>query len=154
MLAHDCWKVEIQNCNQMILSVVFVMLMTWHTVVFHLQNLHSENCFLSDRNSYLSMSSIDQPCVANHMQEIFFPGLQICCLRYVTNWQWQLKLVWIHYLRLVLKFQNNYNDECHGKKQMLSLVCQECWFYFIHAFYLYSARIFLTSLHVFTKELG
>lgn len=60
----------------MILSVVFVMLVTWHIVVFHVQNLHtiSENCFLSDRNSRLSMSDIDQPCVANHMQEIFFLG--------------------------------------------------------------------------------
>jgi len=32
----------------------------------------NENCFLSDRNSRFSMSDIDQPCIANHMQEIFW----------------------------------------------------------------------------------
>jgi len=74
MLAHDCWKVEMPNCKQMILSVFFVVLVTWHIVVFYVQNLVSENCFLSDRNSRLSMSDIDQPCIVNHMQETFFLG--------------------------------------------------------------------------------
>lgn len=44
----------------------------------------SENCFLSDTNSRLSMSGIDQPCVANHMQEIFFLGY-----KYIVWGMWQ-----------------------------------------------------------------
>jgi len=42
MLAHDCWKVEMPHCKQTILSVVFVMLVAWHIVVFHVQSLHTE----------------------------------------------------------------------------------------------------------------
>jgi hypothetical protein len=36
-------------------------------------------------NSRLSMSDIDQPCVANHMQEFFSGITNICHLWYIIN---------------------------------------------------------------------